>query len=180
MRRFLLSCWDIYGVDFYETNPSPIYEQSKNFTLCKRAYETYASTSTPHGSYWLKQHATGRLLRWAFHPLGCFMRQTDCQCRKRAVSVLEETVKHISYSRWSGYFSHWNPLHLERARLSHVQHGSLLRSFYKGVFSMISVIVANTAWWAFTVRRESCSAHFLCMNIHSQFNSILRLLSVGG
>lgn len=47
-------------------------------------------------------------------------------------------------------------------------------------FSMISVIVANTAWWAFTVRRESCSAHFLCMNIHSQFNSILRLLSVGG
>ena len=86
----------------------PIYEQSKTFTLCNRAYETHASTYSLRNSCWLKQRAAGRLMRWAFRPLGCSTRNIDCRCPKQAPSVSWEYVKHIH----SRYTSHCNPLHL--------------------------------------------------------------------
>ena len=99
---------------------SPIYEQSKTFTLCNSIRNVRIHIFTTQGPYWLKQHAPGRLMRWAFHRLGYSTCQTGRQCRNRAYSSLLFTLDGADTSPI---------LHLEHARLSRVQHGSLLQSF---------------------------------------------------
>lgn len=130
--------------------PSPIYEQSKNFTLCNRAYETYASSYTkPQSLYWRKQHAAGRFMWWAFYLL-------RASCGRRIV-IAEST--HFLYSKTlsSLFFTpdgaDTSPASSRACTLISCSAWQLVAIFLQAhLLLMMSVIVADTAWWAFVCR----------------------------